>query len=604
MGGVATRGIPVLREEQPSRPAAAGVAAGDAARVEQLEIAVRALETRVAALEASRAVAPTSPVTASPEAPTSVFVPEALPPTLAGLDGLRAAPALAGRALIALAGAYLIRALAESSLVPTRVALALGLAYAAAWLLRAHVEAARGRARVASLDTIVVTLIAFPLAGEAALRFGVPVPTVALLLVLMTAGVTRVAARDRLAAGAWAATLAATAVAAVLAVTTHGVEALAWAAVATGIIAYTTDRALHWTGLAWPAALGADLLVLAAAFVALQPAGPPEGYSALFVPLTLALVLALPAAYLGAFAIGSVFRGSRVRGFELAQGAMSLAIVVGLAEPLGRAAGMGNVALGTIATAGTALAAATGIHAHRSRPRDAAAFAAVAFVLGLAATGALLPATVRMPVWAGAAILAATLARGRGGTFAGLSFAALVASGMTAGILSGSVRHLARTLGAEVPSSARAWAFALAAAAVAALLAGGRADRTRVGARTGAAALAVLVVAAEGVALVVRQTAAGGADAGGVAAVRSVVIASMALMLAMLARRTSDVTARWLMRAVLAAGAVKLVVEDLPHGRAVTLVIGLAAYGAALLLAPAVEGRAARDVGQPRGSSS
>src|SRR6266508_11712 len=43
---------------------------------------------------------------------------------------------LGGRALIAVGGAYLLRALAESKIVPMAVGVALGFAYAAVWLWR------------------------------------------------------------------------------------------------------------------------------------------------------------------------------------------------------------------------------------------------------------------------------------------------------------------------------------------------------------------------------------------------------------------------------------------------------------------------------------
>jgi hypothetical protein len=583
----------VSLEPLPSRPVLAASSAGDTPRLEQLEIAVRALQARVAALESGLVAARDAGPSTSEASPKSAPASELPPPEGDAFEGLGAAPALAGRALMAVAGAYLIRALAESRLLPTRLALVLGLGYAAAWLARAGVEARRRRRGVASADMVVVALIAFPLAAEATLRFGVGVPAVALLVAAMTAGLSWAAARDGIAAGAWAATLGATGVAGLLAVTAHAIDASAATALAVGLVAYAADRGRGWTGLAWLAALSADVLVLGAALVALQPGGPPAGYSALAVPAGLIGVLALPAVYLGAFACASVFRGTRLRAFELAQGAASLTIALLLARPLGRLAGLSAPALGALAAAGTALAGTAAlIHGRRSRPLEATGFAAVACVLGFAATALLVPAGGRMPVWAAAALLAAAWARGGGARRAALSLAALLAAGTAAGIHGLAVRQLAGSLPTE-RSSAASWAFALAAVGVAAFLREGPGGWMRTAARAGAAAAAVLVVAGGSVALVLGGDAPA-SDAGAVAAVRTVVIASLAIVLALLARWTSDAAAGGLMRAVLVVGAVKLILEDLPRGRALTLVIGLAAYGAALLLAPAIERRGTR----------
>ena len=46
------------------------------------------------------------------------------------------------------------------------------------------------------------------------------------------------------------------------------------------------------------------------------------------------------------------------------------------------------------------------------------------------------------------------------------------------------------------------------------------------------------------------------------------------------------VEARWLVYPVLLVGAVKLLLEDVPAGRAATLVLSFALYGAALIVAP------------------
>jgi hypothetical protein len=104
-----------------------------------------------------------------------------------------------------------------------------------------------------------------------------------------------------------------------------------------------------------------------------------------------------------------------------------------------------------------------------------------------------------------------------------------------------------------------------------------------------AGALGVLTLAGNGVRLALLALPHAAAGAARVAAVRTVVLALVALLLAFVARGRSEPTARWLMRGTLVLGAAKLLIEDLPRGRPVTLVIALATYGAVLLLAPIVE---------------
>jgi hypothetical protein len=81
------------------------------------------------------------------------------------------------------------------------------------------------------------------------------------------------------------------------------------------------------------------------------------------------------------------------------------------------------------------------------------------------------------------------------------------------------------------------------------------------------------------------------ADAGVVATVRTSVLAAAALALAWAGRFERFRESAWLLYPVLAAGGLKLLVEDLPRSRPATLFIALALYGGALIVAPRI-GRA------------
>jgi hypothetical protein len=73
-------------------------------------------------------------------------------------------------------------------------------------------------------------------------------------------------------------------------------------------------------------------------------------------------------------------------------------------------------------------------------------------------------------------------------------------------------------------------------------------------------------------------------DAGRLAAVRTAVLAAGAVGLAALSSLRRRIEALWLSQALLVLGGMKLAVEDFPRGRAGTLFLGLAFYGAALIL--------------------
>jgi hypothetical protein len=76
------------------------------------------------------------------------------------------------------------------------------------------------------------------------------------------------------------------------------------------------------------------------------------------------------------------------------------------------------------------------------------------------------------------------------------------------------------------------------------------------------------------------------ADAGVIATVRTSVLAAAALALAWAGRSERFREASWLLYPMLAAGGLKLLVEDLPRSRPATLFIALALYGGALIVAP------------------
>ena len=164
----------------------------------------------------------------------------------------------------------------------------------------------------------------------------------------------------------------------------------------------------------------------------------------------------------------------------------------------------------------------------------------------------------------------------------------LTAGALQTGLLLACTRALAGQASGPVP--ALGWAAAVAAAAGWVVLATDAAAPRSGWARAPQLLLAVLVVFSLGKALQTGLWAGLGeevvADAGVAAALRTAVLAVLALGLAFAAGRGGWPELGWLVYPLVALGGVKLVLQDLREGRPATIVLSLALYGAVLVLAP------------------
>ena len=114
-----------------------------------------------------------------------------------------------GRALLVLGGAYVLRAVTESGVVPSLVGAAAGVAYALFWFVMADRSARHGRRGAAIAHGITATAIALPLVWETTVPFALvgPATAMAALLAISAAGLT-VAWRHRLWPLVWVVTAA------------------------------------------------------------------------------------------------------------------------------------------------------------------------------------------------------------------------------------------------------------------------------------------------------------------------------------------------------------------------------------------------------------
>lgn len=220
-------------------------------RVERLETALREIDARLASLEHR------------PVSGGQASLPVLSPPSAVVEES---SLGLFGVCILILGGAFVLRALTESSLLPRIVGAVLGLIYAAAWMWNADRLARRHRTQAASFHAVTAAVIAFPLVWETTIRFAV-MPAVVASILLGAFGVAFLwtAVRNQQQLLAWIGTVAATIAAFAIGPSPIILVVVAAIGVATSI------GARQWEFASWPAALASNIIALIVIFT--RPAG-------------------------------------------------------------------------------------------------------------------------------------------------------------------------------------------------------------------------------------------------------------------------------------------------------------------------------------------
>ncbi len=549
--------------------------------VGSLETSVRRLERRVVLLEGGAEEGSGS----ESNAPLEDSFAASSTPTSQALAVFRSTPALVGRSLLVLAGGFVLRALTESGTVSPVTGIALGLAYAAVWVAAAARDAHRGRQLSASFFAACAAAIGNPLLFEAVTSFGVLSETAAALALMGMTGVgLMVAARWNMRGAAWVFGLGCVATAVALAVARPPGEAASAVLVILGLAWLWFDRSRGWGALHWITAAAADVAVLRLTAMALVPHALPPGFGVVHPWLVVTLQAALVIGYLGALA-ARVGRGEdRIRAFDVFQSAAVWAVGWGGAVRLARAFDWQTTGLYAVALAVGAASYIAGFGVvDRRSGRNPAFYFFSSVGVGLALLG--MPGVAgswTAAVWAGVGA-AVALAGSRWDRVTlrvhavVLLIAAWTASGLVVMVL-GSLRGS----GVTVAGGGSAVAV-LTLAATRIVLAGRRRVTSGWMERLPLAlllAMSSLAIAAFLVAIT-RPAAPGTAVALGTVALAAVTVA-----LAFLAARWDVMEAGWLVYPMLALTGIKVVSQDLTTGRALVLVVALAAYGFALVVAP------------------
>jgi hypothetical protein len=493
---------------------------------------------------------------------------------------------LAGRTVIVLGGAFLLRAITESGSLPREAGIATGFVYSLAWLGAADRAAPRSP-HSATFHGLAAMLIGFPLIWEATVRFEAVGPWTATLALGVLAGLGLVVARHRdlpaLAAGMTAGALVALPA---LAIATASPLPFTLGAMILTIATASWKMSRDWPWLRWPAG-GASALMMLVLIVRAMGPRPLAPLPALLLLCGLYVVSGL---WLGPVRL--VYRRVRPGLFDAVQTAAVVALGIGggilIAARLAPGLGFALALLALVLAAGS-YAVALVLAADRADRGSSVLFLAnQGLVLVLVSTPAVFDG-FGLGLWLSVltGVLAWTGARRMQPELLAHGAVCAVAAGLAIGLPAVAAGGWLAPLSSWPALPAAAWTL-MAAATIALfgprLAAGHPGDVVTAGARLVVAT--VLVATAGTAALVALGSSLVPAlpAPGPVAALRTVVLAAAALAVTAAGRFHRGRALGRLTYPLLVLGAAKILADDLRHSGPLLLFVALGVYGLALIL--------------------
>lgn len=588
-------------------PANAGCAVietvdGIALVVEQLSERVRELEQRIAALEGHAVKAnSTEAAVATVEAQveqsattaSEVLIPPRLSPVPAKAStGVSAAETPAGvitvlgKAVLGMAGAFLLRAIAESGAVPKLPVLVIAITYAFLWMVWAVRTHASNR--FASVTyAITSAMILAPLLWESTVRFEVLAPAfTAVVLVAYMVLTLALAARRDMELVPWVATVASVVTAVGLLFATHELVPLASALLAIALASEVTACMGHRLSQRVLPALAADFAIWQLVDVMTSSKVVPEGYHAAAMGTVTALSLALLAIYGGSIGVRGFLQRKTITYFDIGQGV--LAFGLGTFGALRATQGAIAPVLGVLflVLAAVCYWGALSRFADETCARNRRISATWAAALLVAGSFVLFSPSLQVPFLCVAAVVAAFLYSNTAKFSLGLHASVFLAA---AAAVSPMPAYVMNALAGSVPTAPAwsVWVLGIAAALCYAVGARRTEEQTRRRVLWVVPALLVgFAVAALAVSGIVGVAGSAGLVASRLSVVRTIVDCAVALALGYMGSRWGRVELGWVAYAAVGFGTLKLLVEDLRFGNASSLVLSLLFYGGVLILLP------------------
>ena len=563
-----------------------------ASDLERLTERVRELERRVSALEDQ----PEKSGSASPH-PVDFALQRPRPPaTWRGFPPAEvsggAVPVL-GKAVLGIAGAYLLRAIAESDVIPKLPVLMVAIVYAGLWMfwaVRTHPSN-----RFASVTYgITSALILSPLLWESTVRFQVLAPAfTAVVLVAFVVLALALAWQRNLQLIPWVATLATVITALALIIATHELVPLTAALLAVAVVTEVAACLEHRLSLRAVPAIAADFAVWLLVYVMTSSDGVPEGYQAAAPATIVVLCLILFAIYGASIGIRTFALRRRITIFEIGQGVLAFVLAafgIMRASHTSAAPALGALFL---LLAAVCYWGALSRFTDEAYTRDRRVFATYAAALLLAGSYLVLSENLRVPFLCLAAVATAFVYARTGKLSLGMHASFYLAAAATASSL---LHWGARALAGTVPSAPDSGVWIVTGSAALSYVLGSQKTEASQVARAqpkrwllwvlpsilvGFASAALAVVA-------VVWLAAGRMELNPsrLSVVRTIVNCVLALALGFLGSRWKHLELGWVAYAAVAFGTLKLLFEDLRFGNAASLVVSLLFYGLILILLP------------------
>ena len=543
------------------------------ARLNELEKRVGALEHRPASSEAS----------APRPAAAQLTQPSALSFSQSG------AFSVLGKAMLGIAGAYVLRALMESSLAPKPLVAGVAVAYALVWLATAaRISAGAWFPRTAYACTS--SLIFAPMLWELTLRFKVLPPSAAAgaiaAFVFVAVGFSWKRSRAPV---LWVANLTAIALAVALAMASHQIEPFLAALLFIALVAELNRESTSDRGVGVVAAVAADLMVWVLLYIYSSPQTTRADYPALSRIALLAPGIGLFLIYAGRAVFRTALQGQRITSWEAVQ--TTIAFLLAAAGILRFGSTPGAHFLGILCLLFSAAGYTTVFTLFLTLPdrRNQAVFGAWSAALLLAGLFLTLP-----PVWSVSCLCAAAFAATAAGAL--LSNLSLELHGLAflvfAAGASGLWRYDLRTLTGTIPGAP---SFAVTLVSLFGLFcyatAASRAQqlRSQQALQVAFAAIAAGAVMALLVQGFVAALALGASpQAHHLAFLRTLTLCVGALALAFAGARLRRLELSRVAYTVLVLAAIKLIAEDLRHGHFEYVAASIFLFALTLIAVPRV----------------
>ncbi len=367
--------------------------------IDQLTARVEALERRVSALEHQPSAPASQPAVAQPVA---------LDTPAAALESASAFSVL-GRALLGIAGAYLLRAVAQSKVIPGPIAATIGIPYAIAWLVFA-VRTRAGAWLSATVYSSTSALILAPMLWELTFRFQIlPASTAAAVIAVYICTATALAWRAKLVPVFWVTNIASILIAlslffAVRSTTPFIAELLLMLALAA--FAESRNRV---QGLRALNSLAASAAIWAAVYVYISPPSTRTDYPPLVPAALIAPAIILFGLYLSSTIYNTVARRSRITVFEIFQTFIAFLLVAVVLDAFAPRAALILFGVFCFLLAAAGYAAVFVFFDSTPQPRNYRVFSTWSIALVLAGCLLSLPGSLQTPSFSFAAFAATAL---------------------------------------------------------------------------------------------------------------------------------------------------------------------------------------------------